>query len=229
MSQMNIPDEPNTLVYVHIGKCGGSSLWLALQDSSIIAQEFRHVALVHVEKPPILHSARYLIVIRNPIGRALSAFNWRYKLVVEDATQKDRFEGEYEILKTYGSLNTLAEALYDSDQNLNMQAAHDFRAIHHLKEDIAFYLTELLSVISPTQLYAVFTAENLNADIAQHLGVEQVKTVNANKEMTPQDKLILSQTARANLRCFLSDDYAAVEKLCHIPDLLTPPHADLLV
>lgn len=52
--------------------------------------------------------ASYLVVVRNPISRTLSAFNWRYKLVVEQDAQRHRFPGEYEALSRHGSLNSLA-------------------------------------------------------------------------------------------------------------------------
>ena len=92
----------------------GGSLSEAIQRSEVVSGQFTQIAHVHIEKPPILRNARYLIVIRNPIRRAISAFNWRYRLVVQDKAQTDRFEGEYDILLQYKSLNVLAEALYDT-------------------------------------------------------------------------------------------------------------------
>ena len=72
------------LLFIHIGKCGGATLWRALSQSALIRQQFSLVKSIHVRRPPIRRHTRYLIVVRNPIARALSAFNWRYKLVVEE-------------------------------------------------------------------------------------------------------------------------------------------------
>ena len=57
-----------------------------------------------------------------------------------------RFENEYQILKKYKTLNNLAESLY-SDKVLNLKAAKEFKMIHHLNEDIAYYTSELLKNI----------------------------------------------------------------------------------
>ena len=130
-------DSADELVYIHIGKCGGSSLRKAITDSTIVKERFERVHYVHINKPPVLKNARYLIVIRNPIQRAISAFNWRYKLVVEDEVQRNRFEGEWEVLKKYGTLNNLAAALY-VDQVLDLNVSNQFQIIHHLKENISF-------------------------------------------------------------------------------------------
>ena len=92
-NQNNALDNEGTLIYVHIGKCGGSSLWQVIPDSPLLKKRFNNVTKVHISKPPIFNKASYLIVLRNPIKRAISAFNWRYKLVVERSLQRTRFEG----------------------------------------------------------------------------------------------------------------------------------------
>ena len=92
-------DSTDELVYIHIGKCGGSSLWKAINESPILRENFTKIHKAHKGKPPVLKRARYIFVIRNPIERSVSAFNWRFKLVVEDQVQRHRFKGEWEILK----------------------------------------------------------------------------------------------------------------------------------
>ena len=56
---------------------------------------------------------KYIIIVRGPISRAISAFYWRYKLVVQTGEQRNRFPGEFEILQKYQTLNRIAENLYD--------------------------------------------------------------------------------------------------------------------
>ena len=205
-------DQPDELIYIHIGKCGGLSLLDAIDRSPVVGQNFSTTSKVHVSKPPILAKSKYLIVVRNPISRALSAFNWRYRLVVDDAVMKDRFKGEYDILKRYGSLNTLSEALYNNG-NLDKRVAKDFRAIHHLKEDISFYISDLLKKVTSDQLFAVMATEFLDQDIARDLGVQNVKRKNVNRPSVSKGKAELSEKGRENLRLFLSEDYAAISKL----------------
>ena len=84
IENLKIKDSSKTLIYIHIGKCGGVTLVNALKKSSFVQNKFSSVHRIHFRRPPILKNVSYAIVIRNPIKRAISAFNWRYKLVVTD-------------------------------------------------------------------------------------------------------------------------------------------------
>lgn len=205
-------DRAYNLIYIHVGKCGGSSLWRAIHASPIIDKKFRSIFRVHVTKPPVHQKSKYLIVVRNPISRALSAFNWRYKLVVTDEVQKERFAGEHELLSKYATLNNLAEALYKNDV-LDENVAAEYRGIFHLKEDISFYLSDLLRTVSQDQLFSVLTTENLNQDIEKHLGVTNTVKEKENRSKTNDASMQLSDEARSNLRRFLAADYHAIEAL----------------
>ena len=208
-----VRDDESSLIFVHIGKCGGKSLHDAIERSPVIRDRFLRVERIHIAKPPAFQKARYLFVVRNPISRAISAFNWRYKLVVETGAQKDRFEGEYETLETYGTLNALGEALYQRDGAASSRAARDFRRIHHLKEDIAFYLSDLLPTLSAGQVFATMTTEMLDDDIARVLKIGDTKRIHANNHATPGARTLLSPVAAQNLRRFLADDYRCLEEL----------------
>lgn len=212
LGEKYLPGSKHTLVYIHIGKCGGASLNSAVQRSRILRDEFRHITRVHIEKPAYIPDARYLIVLRNPVSRALSAFNWRYRLVVEDASQDSRYEGESDVLRKYGTLNTLAENLYVGEE-LNEEVAGEFRLIHHLKEDISFYLSDLLEQVDAEQIFAVLAQENLDGDIEAHLGVLNESRIHSNRPETDSEKLQLSDLARSNLKRFLQRDYDAIRRL----------------
>ncbi len=205
-------DQEDELVYIHIGKCGGQSLWDAIQRSPVVNQQFSSVIRVHVAEPPVLARSKYLIVVRNPISRAISAFNWRYKLVVEDEVKKDRASQEYQVLAKYGTLNALAEALYD-DGSLNDQVVEDLRSIGHLRMDISFYLSKILPSVRSDQIFSVLTTEFLDSEVARELNIEDVKREHQNRPSVDLEKKHLSDCARSNLRQFLSEDYRAVEEL----------------
>ena len=208
----NINDDDKQLIFVHIGKCGGLSLWKAIQNSKIIRSQFLHICKIHIEKPLILKKAKYLIVIRNPIQRAISAFNWQYKLAVEDETQRQRFEGEWNVLKKYKSLNNLAEALYEDDI-LNSEVSKEFQKIHHLRENITFYLSELLSKVTAEQIFCVISNETFSEDVINHLDVTDIKKLNENRKFVDDSKKNLSQKGYNNLKKYLRDDYRCIEKL----------------
>lgn len=208
-------DRQSTLIYIHIGKCGGASLWRAVKDSELVKSQFKQVERIHISKPPVLRRANYLVIVRNPIMRMISAFNWRYKLVVDDEVQKNRFEGEYEILTKYGTLNRLAESLYTNDQ-LNQDVADEFRTVHHLKEDIAYYLADLLPNLKREQIFCVLATETLDRDVERLLNVKSIPRTHENSSTAPKEKKYLSDIAYGNLKRFLKNDYECIERLLEL-------------
>jgi hypothetical protein len=123
----NLVDEwSNEIVLVHIGKCGGST----------VRSEFNKKGLKYVEKHitqvKFQPNKKYIIVIRNPISRFVSAFNWRYKLVVKDKIQENRFEGEKNRLEKYMTVNNLAENIYSANGELILNFQNPDNYIHHI-------------------------------------------------------------------------------------------------
>lgn len=200
------------LVYIHIGKCGGSTLWRAINSSPVVKDKFTSVRKVHIRKPYYQKNIQYIIVLRNPINRAISAFNWRYKLVVDCKEQEFRFCGEYEILKKYGTLSNFAETLYDNDV-LNLRSVKEWQNVHHLKEDIDFYLSGILENLSASQIFSVLVQECLNDDMQRFLSIDQTSSVHENRSSTPDEMLRLSTVAYKNLKKFLKSDYDVIEKV----------------
>lgn len=122
-----------------------------------------------------------------------------------------RFEGEYDVLVKYGCLNNLAEALYYMDDTPNYTAQKEIRRIHHIREDISFYLRELLYRCQPKQIIAVLMQENLDDDILCVFGYKNVFQRHRNPA-TEEDKE-LSEFGLVNLMRFFSEDYAALTRL----------------
>ena len=193
-------------VLIHIGKCGGASLKAALRKTGL-ADGLR---IVHVRQPVYRKHLRYIVVARNPFDRTISAFNWRYRLVVAEEVQRNRFPGEHEVLTRYGSLETLGEALYGEDGTPNFGAFGDMRRIHHIREDIGHYLTKLLDRCRPDQIEAVLMQETLNADIERMFGIGDVERLHDNRGMRGGP---MSAAARANLMRYLHRDYEALARL----------------
>lgn len=167
---------------------------------------------IHVRKPPVLRNAKYLVVVRDPITRAKSAFDWRRHILVREGKQLDKFPGEYEALKHYATFNELAEELL-SDGKVVHNAAEAFRSIHHLREDISFYLSNLLENIRVEQLFSVMRNERLATDMREILGVHERVHLNENPRDPRKEPELLSEKAENNLRVFLADEYVAIAKL----------------
>ncbi len=194
-------------VLIHIGKCGGRTLKNGLKDH----KQNSDMYIFHIKKPIYRKDLKYIIVARAPITRLISAFNWRYKLVVSDGTQRDKYRGEYEVLVKYGCLNKLAEALYFKDNTPNVHAHREIRRIHHIAEDISFYLSDLLRKCRPEQIKAVLMQESLNEDIYRVFGYKN----ELREHSTPLDikNNHLSKIGLMNLKRFFIKDYEALTKL----------------
>lgn len=194
-------------VLIHIGKCGGGTLSAGVEN----ATQNRIDYTFHVERPIYRADLRYIVVARGPIARLQSAFRWRRKIVVEDEEQLDRFQGEREVLLKYQTLNQIAEAIYNEDGSPNPQAQAEIRLIHHIREDIAFYLGELLPKCAEQQVVAVLMQESLDDDIQRVFGYENELRVHENRVASRNDEL--SERAMDNLRRFFDADFQALTKL----------------
>ena len=199
------------LNFIHIGKCGGATARNAIMKSDRLGA-FSKVDEVHIKQPTYRETDSYLICIRNPIKRALSAFNWRYHLVVETEQQKSRFPGEYDVLQKYEKFDNLAFNLFN-EEKLDPHVAFDFKKIHHLNEDIAFYLDPILPYIRNSQIFGVLVQEQLNDDINRILNVDDFTSSHVHSTKVIKDKLYIQEKSRTNLKNFLKRDYLSIMKL----------------
>ena len=187
-------EEPFTII--HIGKCGGSSVSTILNKHNIQ----RHK--IHVAKPNFHSNRKYVIVIRNPIQRFISAFNWRYKLVVLEKSQENKFAGEKALLTKYASVNNLAENISEFNIHKNY--------IHHIKEDIFFHIGKFLEKCTKENILGIITTENLLEEVNQLFGLQE--NIHAKNNTTVKDKYI-SDVGYKNLKNYLKKDYDCIDKL----------------
>jgi hypothetical protein len=189
----NVCYAPITLI--HIGKCGGSSVRSALTSAGVPFD------CIHITPAIYEKGHRYVILIRNPIARFVSAFNWRRKLVCDDRTQQHRFPGEYELLQQYTTIEAFAMHITEFDSTKHY--------IHHINEDIHFYLGEFLKKCDPKEITAVLTTETLADDMKR---VFDIITLPHEKENKTYDVLFSTDTY-SKLKHYLHKDYACIEKL----------------
>jgi hypothetical protein len=186
----------NNIVLIHIGKCGGSTISEVLNNHHIPHSE------VHIHSCKFDSTRKYLIVIRNPIQRFISAFNWRYKLVVDDKTQSNRFRGEKETLEKYGTVNNLAENIDIFDVSKTY--------IHHIKEDIHHYLGDFLKDCKKENILGVITTETLDSDCLELFGAHNKIRARANEKNYTKT---LSPLGYDKLKKYLHKDYECITKL----------------
>jgi hypothetical protein len=188
------------LVIIHIGKCAGSVVCNTLKKNNI---EFTQI---HVQKAKFKENKKYVILLRNPVSRFISAFNWRYKLVLIDKTQKKRFYKEKNALEKYNNANNLAENIenYDDDEGEEY--------IHHIYEDINYYLSDFLRECKSENILGVITQENLFDDFRKIFNIEIDEIVKSRKNKSGMSKDI-SDTGYKLLKKYLWRDYECIEKL----------------
>ncbi|WP_250395029.1 hypothetical protein [Synechococcus sp. MU1655] len=204
----------NKLQFVHIGKCGGSTVRAEIKDSKLLEEKFASVKIIHAKQPKYSTNDSYLIVIRNPIQRVISAYNWRKHLVVESGVAERERRGEWEVLNKYTSLNHIAELLYNPEnEKLNSHVLTELYRIGHMKKNISFYTEDLLRKLRPSQIYGVIKQHSISEDCIELLGSSDIgheKRMHSSKE---DKRKYLSAMAQKNLKRLLYDDYKCILKL----------------
>ena len=201
--------------FVHIGKCGGSTVEKLLSLSPVVREQYSSFFESHINGVVVDSTCDYLFCLRNPIDRAFSAFEWRKKLVLEDALpdQVRRFPGEIRILRQYKSLGSMARLLYRPDGRLNQAVARDFRSVHHLRESISFYCSPLLGMLNPSNILGVVCQETLADDCSRILAVDTAGVRERSNASKRQIKKDLDCEAVNNLKRFLVEDYQCISAL----------------
>ena len=203
------------LQFVHVGKCGGSTVKKLLLLSPVIKERYSSCFESHINGVVVDSNCDYLFCLRNPIDRAFSAFEWRRKLIFEDALtdQVRRFPGERKVLRKYSSLGAMARSLYRSDGLLDQAVARDFHCVHHLRESISFYCRPLLGVLTPCNLFGVVCQETLAFDCTRLLGVDASGLRERRNESKRRIDHDLDGDAVNNLKRFLVEDYQCIAAL----------------
>ena len=205
----------NKLYFIHIGKCGGLSIRKALRDNNIsnFLNDDRFIA--HEKKPVIDNNLKYLINIRHPIDRLVSAFRYRYSVLIERKTENPKNNFEIEVLNKYKNINNIAQNLDDD------KVKEDFLNVHHVRYNISFYLKEFLEKIDPKNIEFVFKQETLNEDLAKFFNTKlKIRTNNfSTQNKTISKSTPLTQKSLENLRKFCKEEFECISKLNRLYNL----------
>lgn len=186
---------------IHVGKCGGSTIRTLLNNNNVA------YSLTHVEKVIFKPDMKYVIVIRNPIKRFISAFNWRYKLVI---TEKIRIpnHGEEELLEEYKNvINLIRDIKKFEGKKIT---------IGHINKDISFYLDDFLKFCSNENILGVITMERLHEDYLKIFGPSVIdENIHINNNGNGSG-IELSDVEYENLKEHLKDDYDCIDRLYEI-------------
>jgi hypothetical protein len=145
-----------TTAFIHIGKTGGTTMNILLCEKLTNYKEYHHTNIYQ-------DNEKYIIWLRNPISRYVSAFNHSYYGVTIDKKSIKSFDlknclipvriqkslnktyvfsPKYdELIKTFKNANHLAESLTSSDSNLQKKAKELMNSDdEHLSKGIGYYL-----------------------------------------------------------------------------------------
>ena len=192
----------NNLVIIHIGKCGGSTLLKEL-DLNKIKYELVHVAKVKYDP-----NKKYLIIIRNPIQRFISAFNWRYYLVCDSKIQENKYMNEKNILNKYNNIDKLCHELR-VNKNIFNGSRNSYNYIHHLKEDINFYLEYFIDICPKDNLLGVICTETLKVDLKNIFNID----LNVHDKNNDKYKKNINNMNYKILKDYLHKDYLIIDKM----------------
>lgn len=168
------------VLFLHVGKAGGSSVRSFLTDNKIWFKE------IHVQQPTpeqVYSYKRILVTVRDPTARVLSAYKWKHP---HGGGLKPTYAAERELYTCFPNLNSYAEAFLPTTKvspkcaNLAMYSVvqnitYPLRGLScsHTCRGYAFYAGPWLEEICRKRPYVVQT-EHMAGDlrgIGRWLGV----------------------------------------------------------
>tara|TARA_Y100000591_G_scaffold211252_1_gene183165 strand:+ start:1312 stop:1980 length:669 start_codon:yes stop_codon:yes gene_type:complete len=204
----------NEMIFVHVGKCGGSTVGKTLKENNINFKKY------HLRKPYYKTSHKYLILVRNPIQRLISVFNWRYFLVFDAKNHevpKDSIRGihgEKTLFKKYKTLDELCDAMRNDKifipQNI-IKGKKEKKYIHHFNQNLHFYLENIIDNCPKEQILGVICQETLKDDLKNILNIEVDRRAKHNNKRNY--KKDISEENYKFLKEYLKKDYIIIDKM----------------
>jgi hypothetical protein len=219
----------NDIRFIHIGKCGGTSIVSAFKFNQY------HLVRNYNDK------SHFIIWLRNPLKRFVSAFNHVLTLVNMDISKlninnltienclaperiKDKFNKKYCFSESYdkailyfGTANRLAEALTSNNEKERKIAETIFKSeLEHIFKGIGWYLYngDFIEKMH-NKIFFVGTLENMEKDcniLCQKLNVNSRTPDHIRYNTFENTKKYLSEKAIQNLKnVYRETDYKTLE------------------
>jgi len=209
-------------VLVHVGKCGGTS---AVEELRERGYHFDHV---HLRRPEANPGHRYVILVRDPVARVVSAFNWRRRLFAagslsaggDDAVARLRHAAEHDFLSRFESVNEFAERLEFHEGHEVSPMATMMQLIGHVPHGFAWHLDGLLRRIEPRQLVGIVATERFAEDFERVFGFLPVARRNRHEGSGSSE---LSPRGRESLARVLAPEYEKLAGLAALAEQADVP------
>lgn len=201
---------------IHVGKCGGSSI---VEELRARDYQFAHI---HMRRPTVAPGHRYVVLIRDPVARFVSAFNWRRHLLgndllpaarSEDPIARLRHRSEQAFLAQFSDVNAFAEQLVHSGRQEVSAMTTMMGLIGHVPQGFHWYLDGWLGGVDPGQLAGVVATERLADDFQRLFGFRPTAERNRQHASPPVG---LSPRGRANLAREFDREYRTLERLADL-------------
>lgn len=220
------------LQFIHIGKCGGTS----------VCHNF-NLPEYHLERNYMPNNENYIIWIRHPLKRFVSAFNFAYELLHTNTDKLDihnlslnnclaparikykmthdhTFSIEYDyLINLFKTPNQLAESITSDDIHTRNLAIKLMKSeVEHIYKGIGWYLFNGQFVEDHhNKILFVGSIENMNTDIqmlSNWLNIPITQPHVRENKNNIKEKTFLSTKAISNLLAFYKEtDYEALYKL----------------
>ena len=147
---LDMQDE-HTLELVHVGKTGGSTVRFFLRQNELDFLDFH-------EKPPVdsAHAEffdRWVVTVRDPVDRAVSAFNWRHPCggggsKLDHASQDER-DFEARLYGCFEHVRDFANALEDETDcgAVARESLVSPNLSHHMGKGLHYYIGDTLHLL----------------------------------------------------------------------------------
>lgn len=195
------------LSFIHIGKCGGSTIRRYLYSLDNV--EVSHI--YHIQSLPLYENLnndkKFLISIRNPVDRLISAFYWRKYLVYKTKRRKNQFDGEYSFFNEYKTMNQVI----DTDISIL-----DKIYVHHIHENINWYLKNFVQKANKDNIFGIICQHRLRKDLEEVFSTRIAENEIKKLKLLDSSKIKkepLTENQRTILKQYLHKDYECIEKL----------------
>jgi hypothetical protein len=222
--------------FIHIGKTGGTTINTLISNKIKIYKEY------HLHKNYNEDDEKYIIWLRNPISRFVSAFNHSFYGVTIDINSIEKFDLEhclipmwmknakdklyvfsekYDMLvKSFKNANELAESLSSEDLQIQQKAKDLMNCTdEHLYKGIGWYLDNGNFITkNNNKILFVGRMENMKEDINE---LSKKLNINLNDDLKLRENIYvdtnmkyLSPLAIKNIvEWYKNSDYKALEQL----------------
>lgn len=193
----------NNIYFMHINKCGGTSLRTAFSKINITS-EIKIISFPHAVKSKYLNfenKNKYMMSIRHPLSRVVSAFYDRKR----SKNLKD--PEEIKCFQTFPEINDLGEALSSKNLNTKNKAIYSLKKMAIVKHKLEEWIS--IEFLKKNKLFFLFELENINSDFYKFCNKVKLnkkiflKLINKNTALKKQK---LSKLAKKNFIKYYKND-----------------------